>query len=651
MGKPYVTELQQLEETYTTVMDMDMSALRKSVRSSAPLPLFTIGSGGSLSAANIVAFYHQLFARQFAKAVTPLEAVEFIPDGRRKALWFISAGGTNTDINNAFQRIVLQEPEHLLIFCAKTGSRLSRIANQYEYPDIFEFNLPSKKDGFLATNSLLAFTLLAAQAYQEYTGMKRMFPQNMWDLLKHKGTPESFLPVLRNRCAHLWEREHLIVLFGPTTHPAAFDLESKFTEAALGPISLADYRNFAHGRHQWLAKRGDTSAVLSFTTSRDKGLADKTISLIPTNIPVVQLHFEGNDTHASIAALVTALHIVALAGEAKNIDPGRPNVPAFGRKIYHLRGISTKTQDAVKGRDFIAVRRKASVLSQTVNEECPDYLLQAYKKFVRSLSKQSFEGIVFDYDGTLCSKENRYGDLTNNISKELTKILKAGIPVGIATGRGKSVRTSLQKALSKSLWQRIIIGYYNGAACGLLSEDSIPDGSNRPCSDLESISKIILNHPALQNYCGITVRKFQLTIEALPPLRLEQLLPVVFGITKQYGTPEIKVVSSSHSIDILAPTVSKLSVLTAMYSHYFKGTETPILCIGDRGLWPGNDYELLQTKYSLSVDEVSIDSNTCWNIAPAGFRGVQATLSYLDCIDILHDKFHYRINPPRRQKK
>ena len=53
------------------------------------------------------------------------------------------------------------------------------------------------------------------------------------------------------------------------------------------------------------------------------------------------------------------------------------------------------------------------------------------------------------------------------------------------------------------------------------------------------------------------------------------------------------------------------------------------LCIGDYGSVEGNDYELLTSMYSLSVDKVSKNTESCWNIAPSGIYGLDATLYYL----------------------
>ena len=85
---------------------------------------------------------------------------------------------------------------------------------------------------------------------------------------------------------------------------------------------------------------------------------------------------------------------------------------------------------------------------------------------------------------------------------------------------------------------------------------------------------------------------------------------------------------SSHSVDILASGVSKLLVVKHVLDIYNPADDVAILTIGDRGRWPGNDFELLREPYSLSVDELSVDPETCWNLAPVGQRGVQVTIGY-----------------------
>jgi len=70
----------------------------------------------------------------------------------------------------------------------------------------------------------------------------------------------------------------------------------------------------------------------------------------------------------------------------------------------------------------------------------------------------------------LCSQEDRFKrKLDNEITFELNRLLKAGITIGIATGRGQSVREDLQNTITnKSYWKNIVVGYYNGSDIGYL---------------------------------------------------------------------------------------------------------------------------------------------------------------------------------------
>ncbi|MBO7539395.1 MAG: haloacid dehalogenase-like hydrolase, partial [Prevotella sp.] len=62
------------------------------------------------------------------------------------------------------------------------------------------------------------------------------------------------------------------------------------------------------------------------------------------------------------------------------------------------------------------------------------------------------------------------------------------------------------------------------------------------------------------------------------------------------------------------------------------------LCIGDYGTVEGNDYEMLTSKFSLSVDRVSKNAKSCWNIAPSGMKGLDATLYYLSRMKAIEGK-------------
>jgi hypothetical protein len=82
-------------------------------------------------------------------------------------------------------------------------------------------------------------------------------------------------------------------------------------------------------------------------------------------------------------------------------------------------------------------------------------------------------------------------------------------------------------------------------------------------------------------------------------------------------------------VDIVAPGVSKLNVIGQL--RQWVGN-APILAIGDRGRWPGNDYDLLREPFALGVDEISVDPATCWHLGKPGQRGPSVTLDYLQAL-------------------
>ena len=446
---------------------------------------------------------------------------------------------------------------------------------------------------------------------------------------------EDWPSELAARCQPLWPKETLSVLYGPSTQVAALDVESKFTEAALGSVQTADYRNFAHGRHLWLAKRGETTGILALVTGEDSQLADKTLRLIPPEIPVARVEVPHAGPKAGLAALIAVLHLVGHAGRARGIDPGRPGVPPFGSKIYNLRAFGTpaSANNTAARLEAASIERKTgTTVGQLAACGELEFWKRKYAGFCERLGAASYGAVVFDYDGTLCDGRDRYEGFGDEVSGHLVRLLEAGIFIGIATGRGKSAKKDFRQCLPRSLWPRVMMGYYNCADNGLLDDDMYPNGATGTCSDLEPVARLLESNGALKRLAKCTYRDMQITIEPAGHAATPLIWEVVQQLVQEAGVYGVAVVRSSHSVDILAPRVSKREIIRRVQEILGRGESAPVLCVGDRGRWPGNDFALLKGPYSLSVDEVSPDPDTCWNLAPPGHRGVQATLDYLKAL-------------------
>lgn len=640
MGKPYSQELKKLPDTYDWAKRQDILPVANIASSSSTLPLVAVGSGGSLTVAHFTTRLHQYFARRIAKAVTPLEIVESKKSIKNSSVILLTAGGRNPDVIGAFKNIVLEEPQILSIVGSKADSPLSKAASAFHYVNTYNYSLPAGKDGFLATNSTIAASVLLYRAWEKALSNLENLPERFTDLLSLRGEIDSPVDSISESCSPLLKKDVWIVLYGPSTSSAAIDLESRFTEAGLGVVQLADYRNFAHGRHYWLSKHRNSTGVLALITKEDELIAKKTLELIPNDIPKSIINIPHSGVIADLSGIGLVMYLVDFVGKARGIDPGRPGVPLFGSKIYRINAFKAgklKLSEFDKKIEDTSIERKTNLSVQEL-EDRREILFwrNAYASFIKRLTSVTYKSIIFDYDGTLCDMHNRYKSISDAISSKMVKILESGMTIGVATGRGRSVKEALRKKIPNTLWSKVVIGYYNGAENGLLSDDLCPNREALPCKEILAI-KNVLDENLKQfpdNVKEISYRYKQITIEIRSFASVSSIFDMVQQVINQLNLPGVKILFSTHSIDILAPGVSKISTLDYVRQGLELSDSEGILCIGDSGKWPGNDYDLLGTPYSLSVEMVSSSVSTCWNIAPPGIRGTQATEYYLQNFDL-----------------
>jgi hypothetical protein len=274
-------------------------------------------------------------------------------------------------------------------------------------------------------------------------------------------------------------------------------------------------------------------------------------------------------------------------------------------------------------REAPSVAKKRKALSLSPHEK-RDEITTALNEFVHKLKTARFAGLVIDYDGTLCARNQRFEPLAREICSELNRLLAEDVLLGVASGRGSSLQARLREALDSRYWDRIVVGLYNGAKVAKLSDDVVDDEQPMPSALAEAYWRLTPLEPILG--LKTVVRPHQISVRPvgwIDPFNLRTII-----MEQLAGFNGVTVLASSHSVDIVSDRTSKTVVADALHPERPGCT----LRIGDQGAAGGNDFELLNTGLSLSVDRVSSSLETCWNLGQPGVSGPALTLQYLQAL-------------------
>ncbi|RZK38739.1 MAG: hypothetical protein EOO61_07755, partial [Hymenobacter sp.] len=407
MGKPFKKELANVNSTIQWAESVDVLRLR-SFLTREQVPYILVGSGGSGSASYLLADLLQRMGR-VCQIMTPLELYNSQQQLGGSNVLLISASGRNKDINFALKVALSQEPLAIGCLTMSRDNPLTSQARQYAICEVFEFDIPNRKDGFLATNTLVGTWAVLLRAVTECSSVGSDDEQCL-DIV----SSASFF----SEPASL-DLTTLVVLYGNRGKPVAIDIESKCTEAGLVAVQLADFRNFGHGRHHWIAKHAATTAVVAIVTPGDEQLWAATASLLPPAVPQITL-IATTALGSYLPLLVQSFHLIDRIGELRAIDPGRPGVPEFGRQLYHLN--PARYCPLLKlSRQELAIRRKERSVGQEnySSDAYKQALTAAVKHFLVRLAAGSFGSLIIDYDGTLGAKTDKEAPLASAITQQL----------------------------------------------------------------------------------------------------------------------------------------------------------------------------------------------------------------------------------------
>lgn len=594
--RSFFDELTELESTWHKVEHSGINIPRQLDSNWLTGSIFCIASGGSLSIARMWQNAHENLGLGIAKTITPYEF--FHTNSKAEIVALFSASGNNHDILQVF-RIALTKGYRILVVTVSKNSKLLRSAKTNSPQSIAVFPYAGiPKDGFLAVNSVVAMSCVL----KELT--KNIFQANLETrspikkaLKDHVDAENSYHGFVNIRTTQILTSEWGI--------PAGIDLESRFAESGIGNCFLTDPRNFGHGRFIWIDKWIESSLILLINTPESKRFIKRFLKAVPDNANILNFNSPFNGIYGSIYCIIRSILFFGFLAKQQEIDPGKPVVSQWGKKIHKLYYIKRSVQN--KG----PVRRGRQ------------------KKYPAEAA--NFSAIVLDFDGTIVDTNKRYDPIRPEIVNELVRLLNQGIKIGIATGRGLSAFKELKKEIPSRLQKNVLVGLYNGSILKNLSSASQLSESYWPIKKL--IMELVEQNPP----SGITVsaKITNISLRDGAAIKRKQYLQELMSSLGQFSC-FTKCQTSGHSIDISPNWASKLLVIQGLV----ESLNEQILCIGDQGQANGNDEELLSWIPSISVGRKCPASQLClWIGKDDQYRESLGTLTILKCIQKNNSKF------------
>jgi hypothetical protein len=592
----YVEQLQLLEQTYEQMRAWDLSAMSRALEAMRQRQAIYVGSGGARAVAQLAADVHESRTRALARASTPLDVIASAPL-LNAAVMLFTASGRHPD---ALSTVEAARRGHARPIFVVTHRDRDELPSPIAGPDIEVVTLPSlvEREGFLATNSVLAM----ATAVVAGSGFRM----------------PARLPHLRANGSRPLRRE-TIILHGPGLLSVATDLETRLAETGLSAAQVTDYRNFAHGRHTGLARRLARTTVLAFVTPELAELASETLRVLPADADVLRIESRLEWPFSVLDLLAASMKVLSATAAEADLDPSRPSVPAFGRRLYHLpsRRYMRPQPDPVE-RKMIAARTQATPHVRRL-------FRQALAGWSAAIRETRFRGLVLDYDGTVCTTPGRFELPDGSLRELILRLLEQGTVIGFASGRGGSLHRDLREWVPKRYWPQVELGLYNGGLA-LPLEHAVSASKQRNPVIAEVARRLrALPVSALLRF---EEREHQLGLEMIEGagLSIEVVVAAVLEVLAWSPPVDVKVVTSAHSVDVIPTDSAK----TATLERVAVRSDGDVLAIGDQGQVGGNDFELLaSTEFSLSVDRVSGDPTRCWNLDQRGESGPQLLHRYL----------------------
>lgn len=570
-------------------------------------PLIAVGSGGTLAVAEIAAYMHRVASGQYALAVTPLGLVQSPAPPEDTLVIMFSARAKHPDTALAADHAISRGLEVVLV----TERLISELSPAFANPRVHVLTIApgEARDGFLATGSVIRMAATVARIYGFSV-----------PAVRHPRVPTM--------------TDRLLVLHGAEGAAAARDIETRMHELGLATVQLADYRNVAHGRHVGMQRHLAETTVVALLGEDSEALAGRTLGAFPSETRVVRLDSALSGPSAAIDLLFAAMNLpLSLAGAA-SLEPSKPRVPAFGRKLYHLPYKRVVRPQAISP---VGLKIRAAGASLE-NELAVAYYSRSYAAWRAKVRRADFVGVVLDYDGTCVETRERWSLPTEAVREQLLRLMTGGVRVAFASGRGDSLYSDLRGWVPPGLRSQVLLGLHNGTwqqeLALPLSEPPSAHSDTLDASDRLDVLEEV-------NLARVRRRGNQI---AVTPASVTQSISTLRDLVETTLTGDLrsalKVLSSAHSVDVFPREAGKQNILKLLQNG-----SGEFLVIGDQGGIDGNDFDLLHaTPFSISVDRISADPSRCWPVFSPSVKGPEALIRILRAVELRRNSLRY--SPP-----
>lgn len=618
MGRAFSVELDHMEHTlmWSTSVDLPPAA---SVLMKASDLYVIIGSGGSFTTATALASIKSESHPGIALAMTPLQYVQRAETLPSHEVLLISAEGKNRDILHAARKaLAIATGCSALTF--SRASPLTAIVDEADPARVIYFDPPWGKDGYLATNSLLASVILGIRIF----GLS-VDAHILAAFLHFYRTTDR----LDQLVSQIVRTRKLLVLHGNHGLVAAVDLESKLSEAAFAFTQIADLRQFAHGRHIQLNRADEAVPVIAFISSHEEALWHASRMELPGEVVVTECPLPADSATAAVSGLLIVMALVEKVAAILRQDPGQPAVPEFARRIHALDLAKLLPTPIGAG-----ANPKLWALEALIGRNAA---IQAGSRYIERLKSARFSGLVLDFDGTMCETSRREQGLDERLTPIVIDLLQNGLTIAFASGRGNSLHENLRSRLPPETWAQCVLGCYSGSLIVSLANSWPSNPTDPQVANFQAQLENLGVHP--KHGFKLSSRVAQLTIRPMKEDDVGPLFTLCSSLVSGYQG--WRVFRSAHSVDVLAPTAAKTTVVLALAEKLEVDPLAEVCRIGDRGERSGNDFELLAEGLGLSVDGVSSDPDACWLFGGSSMGPVERTASYLGSLVMSEGKARF----------